>query len=138
MTEVGRVALAARVFTVAALTSLAAVAGQRYLEGTLLVFLTAAVATGGPRMSQRVPGVRGGPSSRAGWSLYLTVFAYPDQATVAPYLVIPALIARRGPRPGRVGTRDRHRSTALPAGGGGPSFEQRVGPRVRGKCPGRG
>ena len=37
VTDVGRVALAARVFTVAALTSLAAVAGREYLEGALLV-----------------------------------------------------------------------------------------------------
>ncbi len=91
MTDVGRVALAARVFTVAALTSLAAVAGQRYLEGTLLVFLTAAVAQAAA-MSHRVPEsvvalVEGGAVA------VLTVFAYPDQATVAPYLVIPALIA---------------------------------------------
>ena len=42
VTDVGRVALAARVFTVAALTSLAAVAGQRYLDGALFVVLTAA------------------------------------------------------------------------------------------------
>ena len=44
VTDVGRVALAARVFTVAALTSLAAVAGPRYLDGALLVVLTAAIA----------------------------------------------------------------------------------------------
>ena len=49
VTDVGRVALAARVFTVAALTSLAAVAGPRYLDGALLVVLTAAIAAGGGR-----------------------------------------------------------------------------------------
>ena len=45
VTDVGRVALAARVFTIAALTSLAALAGPEYLDGALLVALTAAVAT---------------------------------------------------------------------------------------------
>ncbi len=45
VTDVGRVALAARVFTIAALTSLAALAGPGYLDGALLVALTAAVAT---------------------------------------------------------------------------------------------
>ena len=49
VTDVGRVALAARVFTIAALASLAALAGPRYLEGALLVALTAAVATGARR-----------------------------------------------------------------------------------------
>ena len=91
MTDVGRVALAARVFTVAALTSLAAVAGPRYLDGALLVVLTAAVA-------QLVSLTRRIPESvvalvEGGVVAVLAVLAQPDQATVTPYLVIPALIA---------------------------------------------
>jgi signal transduction histidine kinase len=91
VTDVGRVALAARVFTVAALTSLAAVAGQRYLEGALLVLLTATIAqlvsfTG--RVPETVVAVCEG-----GVVALLAVLVQPDHATVTPYLVIPALIA---------------------------------------------
>ncbi len=91
MTDVGRVAFAARVFTVAALTSLAAVAGQRYLDGALLVVLTAALAQS-VSMTHRfrdstVAVVEGGVTA------LLVVLVFPDQATVTPYLVIPVLIA---------------------------------------------
>ena len=90
MTDVGRVALAARVFTVAALTSLAAVAGQRYLDGALFVVLTAGIAQS-VSMTHRfrestVAVVEGGAVA------VLAVLTFPDQATVTPYLVIPALI----------------------------------------------
>ena len=44
MIDIGRVALAARVFTLAALTSLAALAGAQHLSGTLLVAIAAAGA----------------------------------------------------------------------------------------------
>jgi signal transduction histidine kinase len=91
VTDVGRVAFAARVFTVAALTSLAAVAGQRYLDGALFVVLTAGVA-------QLVAMTRRVPEStvavfEGGVIAVLAVLARPDQATVTPYLVIPVLIA---------------------------------------------
>jgi signal transduction histidine kinase len=90
VTDVGRVALAARVFTVAALTSLAAMAGQQYLDGALFVVLTAAAAQA-VAMVTRVPEsvvavVEGGVVAA------LAVLARPDQATVTPYLVIPVLI----------------------------------------------
>ncbi len=91
MTDVERVALAARVFTVAALTSLAAVAGPRYLDGALLVLLTATVAqlvSLTHRVPESVVAVCEG-----GVVALLAVLARPDQATVTPYLVIPALIA---------------------------------------------
>ena len=81
VTDVGRVALAARVFTVAALTSLAAVAGQRYLDGALFVVLTAAVA-------QAVAMTDGSPRPR---------WPSPRVASIA---------AARGPRPPRPGHRD--------------------------------
>ena len=91
MTDVERVALAARVFTVAALTSLAAVAGPRYLDGALLVLLTATVAQL-VSLTHRVPEwvvavCEGGVVA------LLAVLARPDQATVTPYLAIPVLIA---------------------------------------------
>ncbi len=90
MTDIGRVALAARVFTVAALTSLAAVAGGRYLDGALCVVLTAAGAQV-VAMTRRLPEstvavVEGGVVA------VLAALLFPDQASVTPYLVIPALI----------------------------------------------
>ena len=91
MTDVDRVALAARVFTVAALTSLAAVAGQRYLDGALFVLLTAAVAQL-VAMSRRLPESVVAVFEGAVVAV-LAVLARPDQASVTPYLVIPALIA---------------------------------------------
>ncbi|MCW2760011.1 MAG: two-component sensor histidine kinase [Marmoricola sp.] len=90
MTDVGRVALAARVFTIAALTPLAALAGVEYVRGALLVLLTAFVAialslTG--RFSESNVAIVEGMVVAA-----LAVVTYPDQANVTPYLVIPALI----------------------------------------------
>jgi signal transduction histidine kinase len=90
VTDVGRVALAARVFTVAALTSLAAVEGQRYLHGALFVVLTATVAQCVAltrRLSESSVAVVEG-----GVVVAIAVLVFPDQATVAPYLVIPVLI----------------------------------------------
>ena len=90
MTDVGRVALAARVFTVAALTPLAALAGTEYVEGALLVVLTAALAIAlslTERFSESTVAVVEGMVVAA-----LAVVTYPDQANVTPYLVIPALI----------------------------------------------
>ena len=90
MTDVGRVALAARVFTVAALTSLAAVAGQRYLDGALFIILTASVAQSVAvtrRVSETTVAIIEG-----GVVAVIAVLMFPDQATVAPYLVIPVLI----------------------------------------------
>jgi signal transduction histidine kinase len=90
VTDVARVALAARVFTIAALTSLAALAGPGYLKGALLVALTAAVATAlslTRRLSEtKVASLEGAVVAA------LTVLTFPDQASVAPYLVIPVLI----------------------------------------------
>jgi signal transduction histidine kinase len=90
VTDVARVALAARVFTIAALTSLAALAGPGYLEGALLIALCGAVATGVSltrRLSEAsVATLEGGVVAA------LTVLTFPDQASVAPYLVIPVLI----------------------------------------------
>jgi signal transduction histidine kinase len=90
VTDVGRVALAARVFTIAALTSLAAVAGAAYLQGALLILVTASVAqalsaTG--RISHSTVAVIEGGAVAA-----LTVLTVPDHTAVAPYLVIPVLI----------------------------------------------
>lgn len=91
MDDVGRVALAARVFTLAALSSLAALAGPAYASGALLVGLVAAVAACvsvlGPFSQSAVALVEGAAVA------VLAVVLFPDQATVTPYLVIPALIA---------------------------------------------
>jgi len=90
VTDVGRVAIAARVFTIAALTSLAALAGSEYLKGALLVALTAAVAIAlslTHRFSESTVAVLEGAVVAT-----LAVLTYPDQANVTPYLVIPALI----------------------------------------------
>lgn len=90
MTNVRRDALAARVFTLAALTSLAALVGSEYLAGTLLVVLVAACAIGlsltGRFSEASVAMVEGAVVST------LVVLTAPHQATITPYLVIPALI----------------------------------------------
>ena len=89
--DIGKVALAARVFTIAALTALAGLAGTRFLAGTGAVALAAAIALAVGYWS-RLPQ----------WQVALiegcvvacvTVVSAPNQATVTPYLVIPALIA---------------------------------------------
>ena len=98
MTDIGRVALAARVFTIAALTPLAALAGTEYLPGALFVALTAAAATAlslTHRFTESTVAVIEGIVVAT-----LIVVTYPDQANVTPYLVIPALIGAmdRGPK----------------------------------------
>jgi signal transduction histidine kinase len=90
VTDVGRVALAARVFTVAALTSLAAVAGGRYLEGALFVLLTATGAQA-LAMSRQVPESLVVVLEGAVVAV-LAVLTFPDHVTVTPYLVTPVLI----------------------------------------------
>ena len=94
MTDIGRVALAARVFTITALTSLAALAGVEYLTGALLVLLTAACAVAVAmtrRVSETTVAIAEGMVVAA-----LAVLTFPDQANVTPYLVIPALIGGVG------------------------------------------
>jgi signal transduction histidine kinase len=90
VTDVGRVALAARVFTIAALTPLAALAGPEYVRGALLVALTAALAIAlatTHRLSEATVATLEGAVVAS-----LVVLTYPDQANVTPYLVIPSLI----------------------------------------------
>ena len=91
MTELRRVALAARVFTWAALTSVAALSGPAYLPEALWVTLIAAAAA-----------VVSAVGTRPLWQVALVegvcvavvaVVAHPHADTVTPYLVIPALIA---------------------------------------------
>jgi signal transduction histidine kinase len=90
MGDVRRVALAARVFTVAALTPLAALAGPQYAWGAALVAVTAALAivlSLSGRLSESGVAVLEGTAIAT-----LAAFTYPDQANVIPYLVIPMLI----------------------------------------------
>ncbi|MCW2868613.1 MAG: two-component sensor histidine kinase [Marmoricola sp.] len=91
MTDLARVALAARVFTLAALTSVAALSGPSSLPGALWVALVAATAA-----------VVSSAGSRPLWVVALgegacvavvAVAVHPYSDTVTPYLVIPALIA---------------------------------------------
>lgn len=90
MTDIGRVALAARVFTIAALTPLAALAGAEYVRGALLVVLIATVASS-LSLSRRLPETT--VATVEGMAIaILVVLTHPDQANVTPYLAIPALI----------------------------------------------
>jgi signal transduction histidine kinase len=91
VTDIGRVALAARVFTIAALIALGGLAGAHFLIGAGLVALTAAVALAvgqWTRTPQWQVALGEGCVVAA-----LVVVVQPDQGTVTPYLVIPALIA---------------------------------------------
>jgi signal transduction histidine kinase len=90
VSDVGRVALAARVFTIAALTSIAALAGSEYLRGALLVVAIATLAIG-VSLTGRFPEWLVAVVEGATVAVLASV-TYPDQATVTPYLVIPALI----------------------------------------------
>lgn len=90
MTDVGRVALAARVFTISALTSIATLAGSEYLKGALLVAVTAIIAIAlslTRRFSETTVALLEGAVVAV-----LAALTYPDQAAVTPYLAIPALI----------------------------------------------
>jgi signal transduction histidine kinase len=90
VTNVSRDALAARVFTLAALTSLAALAGTEYLKGTLLVVLVA-ICSIAVSLTNRVS-VTAVAVAEGAVVATLVVLTTPHQATVTPYLVIPALI----------------------------------------------
>lgn len=90
MSDIGRVALAARVFTLAALVSLAALAGPVYLRGTLAVAVIALVAVG---VSLAVRARETSIATAEGALVAaLAVLSFPEQATITPYLVIPVLI----------------------------------------------
>jgi signal transduction histidine kinase len=91
VTDVGRVAFAARVFTIAALAALAALAGPKFLVGAGLVAIAAAVAVAlayWTRLPHWLVALGEGCVVAC-----LVVLTEPYQATVTPYLVIPALIA---------------------------------------------
>lgn len=90
MSQIDRVALAARVFTVSALTSLAAVAGTRLLPGALVVLgiaLVALMLSLTTTLSQTTLAVIEGSAVAVAASV-----TFPDEAAVTPYLVIPVLI----------------------------------------------
>lgn len=90
MTNTGRVALAARVFTATALLSLAALLGQDYVAGALLVPAVALISIL-LDLSRRLSGstvamVEGALTAVA------VVLTHPGQAAITPYLAIPMLI----------------------------------------------
>jgi NADH-quinone oxidoreductase subunit N len=90
MSEIERVALAARIFTIAALTSLAVLSGSDTLPGALVVIVVACAAFVLSRWTDAslatVAALEGAVVA------VLAVATYPTQETVTPYLVIPALI----------------------------------------------
>jgi len=91
VTDIGRVALAARVFTVTALVSLGTLAGPSYLTGALLVALTAVTAL---VLAQVLPVNQSTLALGEGAAVaLLVVLVHPGQTTVTPYLVTPVLIA---------------------------------------------
>ncbi len=90
MSQIDRVALAARVFTVSVLTSLAAVAGTRLLPGALIIAgiaVAALVLSLGTRLSQTTVAMVEGSAVAIAASV-----TFPDEVAVTPYLVIPVLI----------------------------------------------
>ncbi len=90
MSQIDRVAFAARVFTVSALTSLSAVAGTRLLPGALVIVAIALFALGlslTTPLSQTAVAVVEGSAVAVAASVI-----FPAEAAVTPYLVIPALI----------------------------------------------
>jgi signal transduction histidine kinase len=90
MTEVGRVALAARVFTVAALGSLAVLAGRQYFLSALLILVIAAGATA---LSMWTPLSELSIAMLEAIAVSMVVVtSFADQASVTPYLAIPVLI----------------------------------------------
>jgi signal transduction histidine kinase len=91
VTDVAKIALAARVFTIAALTSMAALSGGDYLDGAWLVVLSAA---GALALSHATSSPQWGVALVEGCVVaFLAVLTHPFEATVTPYLVVPALIA---------------------------------------------
>jgi signal transduction histidine kinase len=90
VTEIGRVALAARVFTLTALSSLAVLAGSEYLPGALGILLIATVATllaALTRLSELSAAMLEGVAV-----CLLVVATFPSSDNVTPYLAIPVLI----------------------------------------------
>ncbi|MCW2817599.1 MAG: two-component sensor histidine kinase [Marmoricola sp.] len=91
MTDLERVALAARVFTLAALTSVAALSGPAYLPGALWVGVVAVVAVA-VTATTTVP-LWAVAALEGACAAVVAVAVHPHSDTVTPYLVIPALIA---------------------------------------------
>lgn len=90
MGEVARVAMAARVFTITALTSVAAVAGASNLRGALLL-VGIALATVSLALFRRMP--MGLVALLEGCVTAVVAVLVPDTHTsVVPYLVVPVLI----------------------------------------------
>ncbi|GAB3666904.1 hypothetical protein GCM10027596_35170 [Nocardioides korecus] len=90
MTELTRVAVAARVFTLATLTSLAALAGPDYLVGALALLVVALTAL---LLSWRTPWPQWTIAVVEGFAVAVVAgVGHPHEATVVPYLVIPALL----------------------------------------------
>lgn len=90
MTNTGRVALAARVFSATALLSLAALLGSDYVAGALLVPTVALFAIL-LDLSRRLSGT-GVAIIEAALTAVAVVLTHPGQAAITPYLAIPMLI----------------------------------------------
>lgn len=91
MSEVERAGLAARAFALAVLVPLAALSGPAHLRATGALLLVA-LAAGLVVVSARVPTLWVTAAEAAAVAV-IVVVAHPDDATVAPYLVVPVLAA---------------------------------------------
>jgi signal transduction histidine kinase len=90
MSETARVAVAARVFTLAGLISVAALAGHDVLRGALLLLIVAAWAQLFS-LTGRLPDGWGATAEGAVVGV-LAAVTWPDSGAVTPYLIVPALI----------------------------------------------
>lgn len=91
MDDVGRIAVAARVFTLAALSSIAVLLESANGYAPLLLLLAVAFAMGGLALTARVP-ESWIALAEGGLVGALAVTTYPTAHVVIPYLAIPALI----------------------------------------------
>lgn len=91
MTEAKRAGLAARALALAVLVPLSALTGAEHLRNTVFLLLVAVVA-GLLIALGRVP-ASAVAAVEAGVVAMVTVVAFPEIATVAPYLVVPVLAA---------------------------------------------
>ncbi len=91
MTDIGRVALAARVFTLAALIPLTVLAGVDDLLGVAVVAATALLALLADARTSLSPTVVA--LAEAAVVATTAALVFPDHTTVTPYLVVPVLVA---------------------------------------------
>lgn len=90
MSEVARISLAARIFTLAAVGAICAVRGQGYQGLGLVVVLALFAITVQPTYLPPPPWL---PIAEGALAAVAAVLAYPDNSAALPYVAIPTLIA---------------------------------------------